>query len=171
VVEWTFVGLRPVSGGIAVAPPLQWTACSLLQFPARLHEQRAQGLQLAGSGQKHRLRADIWPVDFFDILAAALPGGFGPRSDRSPSEQLAAFLTVFMLPLIYACVVFLTSLDGRPMLAAVGLPVAVGALSYLVCRRLSASAAYSLWLALGCAGMCMFWAACAIFLNLFFAFL
>lgn len=110
-------------------------------------------------------------MDFFDIVAAAFPGGFGPRSDRSPSEQLAAFLTVFLLPLMYACIVFLTNLDSRPMLAAVGLPIALGALSYLVSRRLSASVAYSLWLALGCAGMCMFWAACAIVLSLFFAFL
>jgi hypothetical protein len=95
-------------------------------------------------------------MDLFDVLSAMFyPGQTASRRRRSPSENLAAAIALFLLPLVEVGITVIWHLKD-PMVVCVVLPLVFGALAYFVARTL-ANAGYSLWLALGCAATCFLW--------------
>jgi hypothetical protein len=103
-------------------------------------------------------------MDLFDLLVW-VPSD-SRRARRSRAENLAANLVLFGLPAIYVTVLLLGGLgvDDATVVLVV-LPLAFGALGWLICRRLRIGAGYSLQLTLGCAGLCLLWGVCLLLLD------
>jgi hypothetical protein len=103
-------------------------------------------------------------VDLFDVLSSMFYPGTASSRRRSPTENLAAAIAVFLLPLVEVGVTLLFHLKD-PMLVCIVLPLGFGGLAYFVSRTL-VSVGYSLWLALGCAGTCFLWGCFLVVITL-----
>jgi hypothetical protein len=111
-----------------------------------------------------RPRADNGDVDLFDALISALqPTGHQMRR-RSASEAVAAGIAFFLLPLVEIAVTMLWHLRD-PRLVCMWLPLAFGALAFVIARAL-AGTRVSLVLAFGCAFTCFLWGCFVVVVSL-----
>jgi len=110
-------------------------------------------------------------VDLGDLFGAAPYLGPTPSARRSPAEQAASFLALFLLPVIDFCVVLFADVEEHPRLAMAAMPLGFALLSYLAARRLGANVAYAVLLTLGCGLLCLCASVIAAMVNAFFGFL
>jgi hypothetical protein len=103
-------------------------------------------------------------MDLFDVLSALfLPAG-ASRRRRSPTENLAAAIALFLMPMIDMGLIVLLHLKD-PTLLCVVLPLVFGGLAYLSCRLFRVSIGYALAQALGSAGTCFLIGGCIVVLT------
>jgi hypothetical protein len=108
--------------------------------------------------------ADNGGVDLFGALLSAFqPSGHMMRR-RSVSEAVAAGIAFFLLPLVEIAVTMIWHLRD-PALVCVWLPLAFGALAFLISRAL-AGIWLSLLVALGCAFTCFLWGCFVVVVSL-----
>jgi hypothetical protein len=103
-------------------------------------------------------------VDLFDFIPIVPPGGPGDSRDRSPGHQFAAGVGSVLLPAINFAVVLFAGFAHNGTIAFVVMPIVSAAILYVLARRLSVGAGWSLVLAMCCAAFCFVANGCALLL-------
>ena len=104
-------------------------------------------------------------MDLIDALTSIFyPAGRVSARRPTPAESAAAVMALFVLPLVEIAVTILWHVKEPRLLFAV-LPLAFGALSFVIARPLTRFW-LSFGLALGCAFTCFVWGLCLIVLSL-----
>jgi presenilin-like A22 family membrane protease len=93
-------------------------------------------------------------MDLFDFIPIVPPGMPGESRERSPGHQLASGVGSALLPAINFIVVLVAGFAHSATVAFVVLPAVSGALLYVLARRVSVGAAWSIALAMFCAVFC-----------------
>jgi hypothetical protein len=107
-------------------------------------------------------------LDFTNLLPVSLPGE--PSRRQTPEENLTGALGLIVFPAIDFLIVLFGNLYEHSLVAMVVLPATFTLATFLLCRRVETSTAWTVSTTLGCALLCLVTSGVAFLMGLFFSF-
>lgn len=107
-------------------------------------------------------------LDFMNLLPVNMPGD--PSRERSMAENVTGAVGLGVAPVVDFIIVLSADLYEHSTIALLLLPAAFTLATFLLCRRLQVSTAWTVVVSLSCAGLCFAASGTAFLIGIFFSF-